>query len=304
VIARRLLLASFGVLGLATSLAAQELKLPNKDGSVKFALIGDTGTGSKAQNEVGAQMAAFHKRFPFKFVVMVGDNMYGSQRAGDFVTKFEAPYKELLSTGVKFYAALGNHDEPGQKNYTHFNMAGERFYAFRANATDVGTSVDKGPRFYALDSNYMDKAQLDWIEKQLSTGGDDWKICFFHHPLYSSARKHGSALDLRKALEPLFIQYKVDLVLAGHEHVYERVKPQQGVHYIVSGAGGTLRKGDLRRPSQYTEVGFDQDYHFMLFEIDGADLHFQAVSRTGTTVDSGTIKRGAAAAAKQEATKP
>lgn len=301
---RRTVLASLVVLCLASSLAGQDLKLPNKEGTVKFALIGDTGTGSRAQTEVGAQMEAFRKRFPFRFVVMVGDNMYGSQRAPDFVTKFEGPYKDLLAAGVRFYAALGNHDEPGQKNYQHFNMGGERFYAFRATATDVGPKVDKGPRFYALDSNYMDKAQLDWIEKQLSTKDDDWKICFFHHPLYSSARKHGSALDLRKALEPLFIQYKVDLVLAGHEHVYERIKPQQGVNYIVSGAGGTLRKGDLVRASQYTAAGYDQDYHFMLFEIDGDDLHFQAISRTGSTVDSGSIKRGAAAAAKQEATKP
>lgn len=287
---RRASLALVALLGLASGLAAQDLKLPNKEGTIKFALIGDTGTGSRAQTEVGTQMAAFHKRFPFTFVVMVGDNMYGSQAAGDFIAKFEAPYKALLDANVKFYAALGNHDEPGQKNYKNFNMAGERFYSFRATPTEVGTKVDKGARFFALDSNYMDKAQLDWIEKQLAPSDDQWKICFFHHPLYSSARKHGSALDLRKALEPLFVQYKVNVVLAGHEHVYERIKPQQGIYYFVSGAGGTLRKGDLQ-PGQYTAAGFDKDYHFMLFEIDGDEMHFQAISRTGATVDSGTLKR-------------
>jgi hypothetical protein len=286
----RAVLAPVAVLCIVASLGAQDLKLPNKEGTVKFAVIGDTGTGSQAQVEVGARMAEFHQRFPFTFVVMVGDNMYGSQAPRDFVVKFEAPYKDLLAAGVKFYAALGNHDEPGQKNYKHFNMAGERYYAFRATPTEVGTDVGKGARFFALDSNYMDKAQLDWIEKELSTVDAEWKICFFHHPLYSSSSKHGSALDLRKVLEPLFIQYKVDVVLAGHEHVYERIKPQQGINYFVSGAGGTLRKGDLRR-GQYTAAGFDQDYHFMLFEIDGDELHFQAVSRTGATVDSGTLKR-------------
>ena len=301
---RRAAVAFLAVLCAVSSLAAQDLKLPNKEGTVKFVLIGDTGTGSRAQIEVGAQMEMFRKRFPFTFVLMAGDNMYGSQRAADFVSKFEKPYEALLSAGVKFFAAIGNHDEPLQINYKHFNMGGERFYAFRADGKEVGPGVGKGPRFYALDSNYMDKAQLDWIEKQLAAGGDDWKICYFHHPLYSSARKHGSALDLRKVLEPLFIQYKVDVVFAGHEHVYERIKPQQGVHYFVSGSGGTLRKGDLRRPSQYTEAGFDQDYHFVLFEIDGGEMHFQAVSRMGATVDSGSIKRGAAAAAKDEAVKP
>jgi hypothetical protein len=304
VTAGRAAVSLLAVLCLASSLAAQDLKLPNKEGSVKFVLIGDTGTGSRAQSEVGAQMEAFRKKFPFTFVLMAGDNMYGSQRARDFVNKFEKPYEALLSAGVKFFAAIGNHDEPLQINYKLFNMGGRRFHAFRADGKEVGPTVDKGPRFYALDSNYMDKAQLDWLEKQLAAGGDDWKICYFHHPIYSSSRKHGSALDLRKVLEPLFIQYKVDAVFAGHEHVYERVKPQQGVHYFVSGAGGTLRKGDLRRPSQYTEVGFDRDYHFVLFEIDGDTMHFQAVSRPGATIDSGSIVRGAAAAAKKEATKP
>jgi predicted phosphodiesterase len=299
---RRAVLASAAVLCLAASLSAQDLKLPNKAGTVKFAVIGDTGTGSQAQNEVGSRMAAFHAKFPFTFVVMVGDNMYGSQAPKDFVSKFEAPYKDLLAAGVKFYAALGNHDEPGQKNYTKFNMAGERYYAFRANPTEVGTTVTKGVRFYALDSNYMDKVQLDWVEKQLSAKDDDWKICFFHHPLYSSASTHGSALDLRKALEPLFVQYKVDVVLAGHEHVYERIKPQQGINYFVSGAGGTLRKGDLRR-DQYMAAGYDQDYHFMLFEIDGDAMHFQAISRTGATVDSGDLSRQSGQEAKPAASR-
>ena len=200
---RSLVLAASVVLSSIATLLAQDLKLPNKEGSVKFALMGDTGTGSKAQNEVGAQMAAFRKKFPFSFVVMAGDNMYGSQTSRDFVTKFEQPYKELLAGGVTFYAALGNHDEPGQKNYKHFNMGGDRFYTFRASTSKHGRDAGEGAQFFALDSTYLDKTQLDWLEKQL--GGapkDEWKIAFFHHPLYSSARKHGSSLDLRKVLEP------------------------------------------------------------------------------------------------------
>ncbi|MET0556823.1 MAG: metallophosphoesterase [Vicinamibacteria bacterium] len=290
-------LAASVVLSSIAPVRAQELKLPNKEGTVKFALMGDTGTASKAQNEVGAQMGAFHKKFPFSFVVMVGDNMYGTQTSRDFVTKFEQPYKDLIAGGVTFYAALGNHDEPGQKNYKAFNMGGDRFYAFRASTSKHGRDVGEGAQFFALDSTYLDKTQLDWLEKQLAGAPkDEWKIAFFHHPLYSSARKHGSSLDLRKVLEPMFVKYGVNLVLAGHDHVYERVKPQQGIHHFVSGAGGSLRRGDLRRGSPLTEVGFDTDYHFVLMEIDGADLHFQAVSRTGATIDSGVLHRGTAPA--------
>jgi hypothetical protein len=295
---RSLLLAACAVLSSSAPVLAQDLKLPNKEGSVKFAVMGDTGTASRAQNEVGSQMAAFHKKFPFSFVVMTGDNMYGTQTSRDFVTKFEQPYKDLIAGGVTFYAALGNHDEPGQKNYKAFNMGGDRFYAFRASTAKHGRDAGEGAHFFALDSTYLDKTQLDWLEKQLAGASkDEWKIAFFHHPLYSSARKHGSSLDLRKVLEPIFVKYGVDLVLAGHDHVYERVKPQQGIYHFVSGAGGSLRRGDLRRGSPLTEAGFDTDYHFVLMEIDGADLHFQAISRTGATVDSGVLRRGAGAAA-------
>ena len=62
---------------------------------------------------------------------MMGDNMYGGDSAKDYDKKFEAPYKPLLDAGVKFYAALGNHDDPNQRFYKPFNMNGERYYTFK-----------------------------------------------------------------------------------------------------------------------------------------------------------------------------
>jgi 3',5'-cyclic AMP phosphodiesterase CpdA len=212
---------------------------------------------------------------------MVGDNIYGADTAQDFQKKFELPYKPLLDAGVKFYAALGNHDNPTQRQYKQFNMSGERFYSFKPR---------QGVRFFALDSNYMDKPQLDWVEKEIASSGSEWKICFFHHPLYSSARTHGSSLDLRSLLEPIFTKYKVDVVLSGHDHTYERIKPQKGIQYFVVGSSGSLRKGDLRK-GDLTAAGFDQDFTFFLAEIDGDDFYFQAVTRTGLTVDAGVIHR-------------
>ena len=269
---------------LSGAAAAQDLRLPLKDGSVRFAVIGDTGTGAQAQYDVGKQMAAFRARFPFDFVIMAGDNIYGSDSAGDFERKFELPYKALLDAGVKFYASLGNHDNPTQSAYKHFNMGRQRFYTFKPKA---------GVRLFAVDSNYLDKVQLDWLEKELAASGSDWKIPFFHHPPYSSGRKHGSHVDVRRQLEPLFRKYGVDVVFTGHDHFYERIKPQQGIYYFVCGAGGSLRKGDIDRRTGLTEVGFDTDYSFMLVEVDGAEMHFQAVSRTGQTVDAGVIKQAA-----------
>jgi len=170
---------------------------------------------------------------------MLGDNLYGGEGPDDFARKFERPYKALLDGGVKFHAVLGNHDDPKQAFYKPFNMNGERYYSFKAPQGSV--------RFFALNSNYMDKAQLAWLEKELSASDSGWKIAFFHHPLYSSGDKHGADEVLREQLEPLFLKYGVDLVLTGHEHFYERIKPQKGIHYFVAGSSAKLRKGQLKR---------------------------------------------------------
>jgi 3',5'-cyclic AMP phosphodiesterase CpdA len=145
-------------------------------------------------------------------------------------------------------------------------------------------------RFFALDSNYMDKQQLEWLEKELQASGADWKICFFHHPLYSSGKKHGPSEELRTALEPVLVKHGVDLVLQGHEHFYERIEPQNGIHYFISGSAGQLRRSNIGS-SGITARGFDQDLSFMLVEIAGDELYFQTVSRGGKTVDSGSFKR-------------
>jgi len=288
--ARARRLASFAVVAVSLAIVpfadAQELKLPNQ-GQVRFAVIGDMGTASRAQREVGQQMALFHQKFPFTFAITVGDNILGSESAADFKAKFEQPYAELLSSGVKFYASLGNHDSPEQRNYGLFSMNGQRYHTFRPS---------ESLRFFALDTNYLDAEQLAWVEKELSSSGSDWKIAFFHHPLYSSGTTHGSSLDLRTTLEPLFVKYGVNVVFSGHDHIYERVKPQQGITYFVSGSAGSLRKGDYRRPQAFSATGFDRDFVFMLVEIDGSKMHFQAISRTGQTIDSGVIENPKAAA--------
>jgi hypothetical protein len=82
----------------------------------------------------------------------------------------------------------------------------------------------------------------------------------------------------------------VDAVFAGHEHFYERIKPQKGIYYFTSGAAGKLRRGNIRR-GELTAAGFDQDLSFMLIEIDGDRMHFQVIARKGETVDSGVLDR-------------
>jgi predicted phosphodiesterase len=272
-----LLLAGMGLI--LESGHAQELLLPLKEKSVRFAVIGDSGTGKKGQYEVAQRMVEYRQRFPFEFVIMLGDNIYGTNSSSAYTDKFELPYKPLLDEGVKFYAALGNHDNPDQRLYKLFNMQ-NRYYTYTKG--DV--------RLFALDSNYMDPEQLKWLERELQNSGSPWKICYFHHPLYSSGATHGSSTDLRALLEPLFVKYGVNVVFAGHEHFYERIKAQKGIYYFTSGAAGQLRRGNIRY-TEMTAKGFDQDLSFMLVEVSGDELHFQVVSRTGSSVDAGLIQR-------------
>jgi 3',5'-cyclic AMP phosphodiesterase CpdA len=285
-VVRRLTLAFVAWVGVAAATVPVAVPaplprvLPARADSLKFAAIGDSGTGDRPQYEVGQRMATERMRFPFELVIMLGDNMYGRQQPEDFVTKFERPYAALLSAGVVFFASLGNHDNPRNAQYEPFHMGGERYYTFNR----------KNTRFFVLDSNQMDPKQLAWIEDALSQSQDEWKICYFHHPLYSNGGRHGSNVQLRVALEPLLIKHGVNLVFSGHDHIYERLTPQKGITYFVSGSAGELRKGDVR-PTSETAAYFDQDQSFMLLEIAGDQLFYEAVSRTGKAVDSGVIRR-------------
>ena len=268
------------------------LALPLKNGSVRFAVLGDAGRGDKMQYDTAQQMAAWRERYPFDFVIMLGDNIYiyEKQTQQDYVDKFEKPYAPLLAAGVKFYAAIGNHDDPTQIFYAPFNMEGKRYYTFRKGQGVLGDVVGGGARFFVLDSRSFDPDQLAWLRNELADSGSPWKITYFHHPLYTSGRYQLGARLLRRAVEPLLIEGNVDVVFSGHEHFYERLHPQNGIVYFVSGAGGALRRDDIRT-SPATAKGFDDDCHFMLVEISGDKLYFQAISRTGETVDAGVITR-------------
>lgn len=244
----------------------------------RFGIIGDSGSGDEAQFRVAERLVEAHRHYPLDLVVMLGDNIYGREAPDEYVARFEKPYRELLDAGVPFYAALGNHDHPNQRFYREFNMDGKRYYTFKA--------PDESARFFALDTNYMDPEQRSWLKKQACGSSERWKIAFFHHPIYSSGAKHGSSTELRKILEPLFEECGIDVVLAGHDHFYERIKPQRDILYFVSGGAGKLRRGNIRK-TDLTAAGFDEGFHFLVAEIVGGVMRFTALSEQGKVIDSG-----------------
>lgn len=253
---------------------------------LRFAVIGDWGDGSDDQAALGKQMLSVYQKSSFDFVLASGDNIYPNGAARHFAKKFEEPFRGLLKNQVKFHTVFGNHDvEDGrqdQRQYPLFNMDGQLYYTLRRG----NGLVD----FFMLDTTDYDSAQAGWFDNALRTSTAKWKIVVMHHPLYSSGKKHGSSLKLRKQIEPLLTQYKVNAVFAGHDHIYERVKPQHGVQHFVTGAGGKLRHGNVDKTSQLTAVGYDKDNHFMLIELDDRQMNFKAISETGDLIDSGAIE--------------
>jgi predicted phosphodiesterase len=264
--------------------------------SVRFGVIGDSGSGDAAQFRVAEELAKAHQHWPLDFIIMLGDNIYGEEAPEEYAARFEKPYKALLDAGVPFYAALGNHDHPNQRFYRHFNMEGKRYYTFEGKGASV--------RLFALDTNYMDPEQLAWLKKEACGSSARWKIPFFHHPIYSSGSKHGSSPELQRILEPVFAECGIDVVFAGHDHFYERVKPQRDILYFVSGGAGKLRAGNIKKDSRLTEVGFDQGYHFLVAEIVDDVMRFTTLSDRGKVIDAGEWRaREAEPAAGGEKTK-
>lgn len=258
---------------------------PAASNSFRFVALGDTGTGEKPQIELAQQMLQFNKQRPFDTALLLGDNIYRDGHPDDFDQKFERPYAELLSRGIRFFAALGNHDvvkgREAQLRYPKFNMEGRPYYSFVRGKDLI--------EFFALDSTYVDTPQLQWLDNALATSKARWKVAYFHHAIYSSGKNHGSNLVLRGHYEPIFIRRGVSAVLSGHDHVYERIWPQNGIQYFVSGAGGKLSKGGLQRDSKLTAAGNDQTNSFLFAEATLQELTFWAINPKGEVFDQVTL---------------
>ena len=257
---------------------------PAKD-KIKFIAIGDFGTGDDNQTGIAALMLRDHKTSPLDLVIAVGDNIYPDGGGRHFVKKFERPYAGLIREGVKFHAVLGNHDvKDGRRDqcqYPLFHMNGQCYYTVKKG--------DGLAEFFMIDSTAFGMEQAGWLEGVLKESAAKWKIAVFHHPIYSSAGEHGSNLGLRSMIEPLLTRYGVNVVLSGHDHTYERVKPQQGVQYFVTGAGGKVRPGDVDLRSPFREMSFDRDNHYLQMVIEDQQISFQAINRSGAVVDRGAI---------------
>lgn len=252
---------------------------------IRFAVIGDWGTGDDDQIGMARKMIEVHQKANFDFVIAAGDNIYPNGSGRYFSKKFEQPFSGLINEKVKFHAVLGNHDvEDGRSDqlaYPLFNMSGRNYYTLHKGDGLVD--------FFMLDSTDYDLAQAGWFENELKKSRAKWKIVVLHHPLYSSGKKHGSNTKLRNQIEPLLTKYGVKMVFTGHDHMYERTTLQQGIQHFVTGAGGKTRRGGIDKNTGLTAASFDEDNHFMAIEIEDKAITYKAICEQGNTVDSGAM---------------
>jgi 3',5'-cyclic AMP phosphodiesterase CpdA len=248
---------------------------------LRFAVTADGGAADANQRLVGQAMADWQGRYPYDLVLMAGDNIYNSGELSKIKEAFETPYAELLKRGVKFRAALGNHDirtDHGdrQVEYAPFNMGG-RYYTFS----------QQNCQFFALETNVdVDwKAQLAWLERELAASQATVKIVYGHHPVYASGH-YGTDQAMVARLAPLFKKYGVQLYINGHEHHYERTQSIDGTTYLITGNGGAHLRPVGKSP--FTEFAVSR-YGFSLLEVRKTKIVIQGIDLNGEVVDRGEV---------------
>lgn len=249
--------------------------------AARLAVIGDSGTGGRGQEQIADQLAAQHGDLRFNGLVILGDMIYPDGDADLVDGRILEPYEPLLGDGVELVPVLGNHDYESDEEDEVLDALGR----------DDSWYVEQvGPvRIIVLDSMQVDEdAQTQWLAKVLDEPQPPhgWTLVAMHHPPYS-AGYHGSSMDVRDAWSPLFATADVPLALAGHDHDYQRSEPQDGVTYVVSGAGAKLRKTGTEG---FTEVS-TSTLHLLDLLVYDDRLVGRAIDASGRLVDHFTLTR-------------
>lgn len=245
---------------------------------VRFLAFGDSGGGGSDQRALADRMTLF----PYDLIVHTGDLAYDSGSIEDIEHTVFGFYAQLFRH-IPFFPASGNHD--------YETMQGAPFRGVFALPGDSGEkwySYDWGRvHFVALDTEASYTTQAAWLDQDLAATALPWKVVYFHRPAYSSGQ-HGSDSSLRRALEPVFEKHRVQLVLAGHDHNYERTVPQRGVLYVVTGGGGV----GTRAVGSSSFTAFSEDViHFVYVEAGVDEMVLHAIDATATEFDAVRIAR-------------
>lgn len=296
--------------------------------SVYLAFVGDTGTGNDRQRRVRDQLVRVSRAVPLQSVFLLGDNLYNSGESKHIMPRFVTMYEDVMATGTVFHAGLGNHDVkkckgagfvPVPRDHSAYRPAADCWVAEQLARPEFG--YPNGYRYYSiasggtvplvevfvLDSNTLsavqgvaggpDGSQLDWLRGALSRSTAVWKIVAIHHPIYSPRSDRflwagrGADDEMRDLLEPIFVD-RVDVVFQGHNHMYARLEPRNGVRYFVAGGGG--QKPYKFRPDAMTIARSDggKFNHFVVVRVTDEVFEYCVIDDSGATRDGGWFRHG------------
>jgi predicted phosphodiesterase len=252
---------------------------PGSDEPLRFVVVGDTGTGGAAQVAIAKRLSAV----TFDLILFLGDIAYKRGTAEQLESNFFAVYRDFLRY-VPAYPTIGNHERRTELGGPYFEAfvlpEPERYYSFEWG--DV--------HFVAIDTTQRDAKQLDWLERDLANNKLPWVIVYGHHPMYTNSLR-GPQMWIRRSFANIFTRHRVDLVLTGHEHQYERFRVAE-VNYIVSGGGG----GQLTRFYGRSEALKQATvHHFLSFEVTAKTLVMKAIDISGDEIETFRLKKDGAA---------
>lgn len=261
-------------------------------GPVRFAVIGDSGTGAEDQFDVRDQMLGL----PFDMAVHLGDLAYEDGKPEEIQEHYFDAYGSILGQ-VPMFPVSGNHEyatddaRPYLEAFVLPENAGgknrERWYSF-----DYGDV-----HFVALDTERISDEQARFLDDDLSRNTRPWTVVLAHRPPYSSG-EHGGSSEFVEKFVPIIEKHRVPLVLSGHEHDYERTKTQNGVTYLVSGGGGR----ETREVGASSFTAFSEAVlHFLYVEVDGDRMLVHTIDGTGREFDQVLLERPRGPAAEDPA---
>ncbi|HUS64474.1 MAG TPA: metallophosphoesterase [Kofleriaceae bacterium] len=237
---------------------------------VAFVAFGDSGNGGDDQFSVREHL----ETVPMQMMIHTGDIAYESGTMQQFEDNYFSVYASMTDS-IPMWPSIGNHDEHDTYHQVYdlpWASSSHDYYSF-----DYGDV-----HFVALDTNDVSQRQADWLEDDLAENQREWTVVYGHHPPFSSG-EHGCATDVRDLFVPIFEKYDVDLVLAGHDHDYERMVPQNGVNYVVTGGGGRGTR-PMGSPQDFTAFA-ESVLHFVYVEVEGNQLLLHAIDATGVEFD-------------------
>jgi 3',5'-cyclic AMP phosphodiesterase CpdA len=239
--------------------------------------IGDFGIGGERQRLTGAAVQRFAAEpRQVDALVTLGDNDYTELPAA-FTANWLGSFGWAAADGLLVAGTLGNHDVRVQGGRYEFPLLGMPGRYYRRRIGDVG--------LFLVDSNRLGDAQLRWLERVLASSDAPWKVVAMHHPAFSCGGYLGDP-RVRRLLVPIFERTGVDLVLAAHDHNYQRFAQRNGVRYVVHGGGGA-RLYPLRScPASFPARTKARTTHGWLYLLaDAGSLRVRAIGRFGGVHD-------------------